>query len=170
MTFITTVLLIILAWAVVADLLYRKIPNLLTLPAMLFGIAYHSCLTGLAGFGLSTGGLAVGVGLLFAFYLAGMMGAGDVKLMGAVGSLLGPAGVLQAFLFTAFAGGVYAVIVLAVKGRLKVSAKRILSMLFLSIVHRKPILFADEEQAPSPVLCYGVAIALGTVASMFFKI
>jgi len=170
MTFITTVLLIILAWTVVADLRYRKIPNLLTLPAMLFGIAYHSCLTGLAGFGFSTGGLAVGVGLLFAFYLAGMMGAGDVKLMGAVGSLLGPSGVFQAFLFTAFAGGVYAVIVLALKGRLTGFIDRMLRSLSLSIAHRKPMLLADEEQGPSPVLCYGVAVAVGTVASLFFKI
>ncbi len=56
----------------------------------------------------STGGLFLGVAFLLPVYLIGGMGAGDVKLMGAVGSILGPQGVFIAFLYSAIAGGLYA--------------------------------------------------------------
>ena len=118
--------------------------------------------------GFSTLGIVTGIGLLFVFYLFGMMGAGDVKLMGAVGSFLGPAGVFQAFLFTALAGGIYAVAVLAVKGQLLRFVKRMVRSLYLSLAQRRPVLLPEEGQA-LPVLCYGVAIAAGTVTSLFVK-
>ena len=80
--------------------------------------------------------------LLIVFYLMGMMGAGDVKLMGAVGSILGPAGVFKAFLFTAIVGGIYAVIVLAYHGQLAGFMKRIALSLKLSLLTRGPTLAA----------------------------
>ncbi len=58
------------------------------------------------------------------------MGAGDVKLMGAVGAVLGPKNVLNAFLFTGIIGGIYAMMVLVF--RFKTSRKlfnRIITML-----------------------------------------
>jgi len=59
MPFITATVLIILVFAAVTDLLYRKIPNLLKMLAMLFGIVSHSCLSGLEGFLFGTGGMVV---------------------------------------------------------------------------------------------------------------
>jgi len=162
------VLLVALVVASVTDLLYRKINNWLTLPCMLFGLISHSYVNGFDGFLFSLGGTVVGLGLLMFFYLFGMMGAGDVKLMGAVGSFLGPSGVFQAFLFTALAGGIYAVAVLAVKGQLLCFVKRMVLSLYLSIAQRKPALL-PEERTELPVLCYGVAIAAGTVTSLFVK-
>lgn len=44
-------------------------------------------------------------------YACGGMGAGDVKLFGAVGSCLGPSGVMQAALVVALSGGIYALVV-----------------------------------------------------------
>ena len=70
----------------------------------------------------------------------GMMGAGDVKLMGAVGSILGPAGVFNAFLFTAIVGGIYALIVLAYHGQLVGFIKRFALSLKLSLLTRGPTL------------------------------
>ena len=118
--------------------------------------------------GFSSLGIVAGIGLLLVFYLFGMMGAADVKLMGAVGSFLGPSGVFQAFLFTALAGGIYAVVVLAVKGQLVSFIKRMTRSLYLSIAQRKPVLLPEEGQS-LPVLCYGVAIAAGTVTSLFIR-
>jgi len=169
MSYTNIALLIILLIAVLTDLSQRRIPNLLTFPAMLLGLLAHSYQSGVDGLLFSIGGLAMGLGLLLFFYLFGMMGAGDVKLMGAVGSFLGPPGVSQAFLFTALAGGIYAVVVLALKGQLWRFLKRLGLSLYLSIAKRKPALVPDEGANELPVLCYGVAIAVGTTVSMFYR-
>jgi prepilin peptidase CpaA len=93
------------------------------------------------------------------------MGAGDVKLMGAVGSFLGPQGVFAAFLYTAVAGGVYALIVLARKGALSQTASRYGVMLArcLGTGQLAPIPSNDGRLPP---LCYGLAISLGTALSV----
>lgn len=160
-------LIIILTIAAATDLQYRKIPNAVTIPAMLYGLICHTYLSGLNGFLLSAGGTVLGLGLLLFFYINSMMGAGDVKLMGAVGSILGPSGVFRAFLFTAMVGGVYALIVFALKGQLIRFLKRIVLSLELTLMIRRLTLVPDEDKA-SPVLCYGIAIGVGTSFSLFF--
>jgi len=169
MPLLKTVLSIVLLIAVVTDLSQRRIPNLLTFPAMLFGLAVHGYASGVDGLLFSAGGLTLGLGLLLFFYLFGMMGAGDVKLMGAVGSFLGPMGVFQAFLFTALVGGLYGLLVLARKGQLFSFFRRLGLSFYLSIAKRKPMLLPDEEAKELPVLCYGLAIAVGTTVSMFYR-
>ena len=57
-------------------------------------------------------GLLVGMIILGIFYIFGAMGAGDVKLMGAVGAVLGTKNVLNAFLFTGIIGGIYAIVII----------------------------------------------------------
>ena len=109
----------------------------------------------------------MGLALLIMFYFMGMMGAGDVKLMGAVGSILGPAGVFNAFLFTAIVGGIYALIVLVYHGQIVGFMKRIAQSLKLSLITVRPTLVPNEGKA-TPILCYGIAIAIGTSLSMVF--
>jgi len=168
MSVINNALLIVLLIAALMDFSQYRIPNLLTFPAMLLGLLAHSYSSGFDGLFYSAGGLALGLGLLLVFYFLGMMGAGDVKLMGAVGSFLGPMGVFQAFLFTALAGGLYAVVVLALKGQLIRLFKRLWQSLYLSLAQRKPMLLPDAGAKELPVLCYGVAIAVGTTVSLFY--
>ena len=159
-------LLVILTTAAIYDVKYRKIPNILTLSTMLAGLAYHALLTGFQGFLFSLGGAFLGMALLIVFYLMGKMGAGDVKLMGAVGSILGPAGVFNAFLYTAIVGGIYAIIILLYTGRFADSMNRMWLALKLTIVTHSPM--APDEKKTGPALCYGIAIAIGTSLSMVF--
>ena len=149
------------------DIKWKKIPNALTFPVMITGVIANGYKSGSSGVIYGIEGLFLGMALLIVFYFMGMMGAGDVKLMGAVGSILGPAGVFKAFLFTAIVGGVYAVIILAYHGQLVGFMKRIALSLKLSLLARGPTLLPNEGKA-SPILCYGIAIALGTSLSLFF--
>ena len=105
--------------AVCYDLRFRRIPNWLTFPAMIVGIAYHTYFGGIPAFFLSLGGLLLGFAVFFVFYAIGGMGAGDVKLMAAIGALLGPKDVLFAALYTAIAGGVYAILLLVTRKRIE---------------------------------------------------
>ena len=159
-------LLVILTAAAIYDLKYRKIPNILTLSTIVAGMVCHSWFSGLEGLLFSLGGTFLGMGLLIAFYLMGKMGAGDVKLMGAVGSILGPAGVFNAFLFTAIVGGIYAIIILLMRGGFTDAMNRLWQAMKLTFLTRSPT--APDENKTGPVLCYGIAIAIGTSLSMVF--
>lgn len=91
------------------DLRTRRIPNRLTLPAALAAVLAHFAVGGWASMGLAlAAGLAAGFAM-FLFFLAGGMGAGDVKLMAAVACFTGlpPLGTL--LLATAITGAVFAV-------------------------------------------------------------
>ncbi len=91
----------------------RRIPNLLTLPALLVGLAAHAIAGGASGLGLACLGAVVAGGILLPGWVMGWMGAGDVKLMAAVGAWLAwPAGLFAA-LAALIAGGVIALVVAA---------------------------------------------------------
>jgi prepilin peptidase CpaA len=101
------------------DLRTRRVPNLLT--ATLASIGAVLAITGLSGvsIGAAAAGLGVGLALMLPGFLFGATGAGDVKLFAAMGTLVGPAHILRAFIFTAVAGGFLAVAIAARRGRLQ---------------------------------------------------
>jgi len=107
------------ALAVVADARTRRIPNSITGPALLLGLVTHLAMRGSPGFSDSMLGLLVAGGLLLPGWLMGWMGAGDVKLMAAVGAWLGWSQGLVAVLASLIAGGVIALGVAARRGVLK---------------------------------------------------
>jgi prepilin peptidase CpaA len=156
----------LLVLAAAFDLRQQRIPNALTVPIMTAGIIYWSCLGGVDGFMHGTGGLFLGIGFLILFYMMGMMGAGDVKLMGAVGSCLGPQGVFHAFLCSAIVGGVYALFVLARSRVLRQMAVRYGFMLKGYLVTGQLTYLSPAAEEKLPPLCYGVAISLGTILSV----
>lgn len=160
-------LIIVSLIAVVCDIRSQRIPNMLTLPAMALAVIYHSVLNGFQGFLFSMGGLAVGIAVLIIPYLMGGMGAGDAKFMGAVGGLLGPTGVFAAFLLTALAGGIYALVILARNGSLKETFYRYLVTLKTFLVEGKFIYLPPAERERALRLKYGIAIAAGSVSSFF---
>ena len=155
-------LLPILTIAVVTDCRSRKIPNWLTLPAIVAGLVYHTAANGLWGFIFGLEGALLGFALLIIFYVVGGMGAGDVKLMGAVGSLLGPKGVFFVFLYAAITGGFLALALLWWKGCLRGTINRYVTILKTILITRRIFYIPPEEKKDLPVLCYGLVIGLGT--------
>ncbi|MBW2566077.1 MAG: prepilin peptidase [Deltaproteobacteria bacterium] len=157
--------------AAVYDLRFQKIPNLLTYPTMGIAGVYHFVTNGWGGLLFSAGGLAIGIALLVLPYLMGGMGAGDAKLMGAAGAAIGPKGVFAAFLFTAVIGGVYALILLVISRQYsKGLITRHVSTLKTFAVTRQFIPIPAAEDDKKPKLCYGIAIALGTLSYMFLEL
>ncbi|HTZ58261.1 MAG TPA: A24 family peptidase [Acidobacteriaceae bacterium] len=92
----------------VYDVRSRRIPNFITLPAIAFGLLLHAAVGGWWQLATAAaGGLICGL-IFFVFYLAGGMGAGDVKLITAAGCLGGFSGTGSLLILTALAGGVMA--------------------------------------------------------------
>jgi prepilin peptidase CpaA len=93
----------------VYDVRSRRIPNFITLPAIAFGLLLHGVYGGWRQLATAAaGGLICGL-IFLVFYLAGGMGAGDVKLITATGCIAGLSLIGHLLLLTALAGGVMAV-------------------------------------------------------------
>jgi prepilin peptidase CpaA len=104
---LTTIALVAaLAAATVTDLRARRIPNSVTLPALLLGLALNTALQGMDGGMTSLQGAGLALAALLPLYALRGMGAGDVKLMAAVGALKGPEFLIYTFAWASiFAGG-----------------------------------------------------------------
>lgn len=163
------ILIIVLVIAAIWDLFYHKIPNRLIFPAAVAAVVYHTVLNGWSGFFFSLEGIGLGIVIFLPFYMLGGMGAGDVKLLGAVGAFVGPYGVFLAFLFTAITGGIYAIILLAVNGCLKESVLRFKTMLTTFLMTGNFVYMPPLAKQQKLRLLYGIAIAIGTLLSLGFE-
>jgi len=163
------ILLAVVATAAVFDIRWRKIPNWLTLSGMTAGLALKTLLHGFAGLRLSAEGLALGFGIYLLFYWLRAMGAGDVKLMAAVGAIAGPVLWFNIFLAASVASGILAVCLSLVKGRFRQTLWNV-GYLTVELLHfRRPYYKHPELDVKSGhalKLPHGVAIAAGVAACM----
>ena len=110
-----TVLAISLA-ACVTDVRSRRIPNALTFSAAIAALIYQSASAGWLGAQSSVTGWLVGTALFLPFFLLGGMGAGDVKLLAALGAWLGPSETVHLGMYTLIAGGALGLVVALMRG------------------------------------------------------
>ena len=147
--------------AVFTDVRTRRIPNWLTgaIVGAAFGLAF--------GGGPVTPlrallGLVVGLALMLPGHVIGATGAGDVKLMAAVGAVVGPDVIFRAFLYSAVAGGVLAVVVAVRRGRLGTTLKATTNLVTQPVHAKRAIEASDRANR----FAYGPAIAVGTFFSL----
>jgi prepilin peptidase CpaA len=164
---VEVVLIVLVLAAAVYDVRYRRIPNWISVSGAAVGLALNSFLYGgVPGLVFSLRGLALGFGAYFLLYAIRAMGAGDVKLMGAVGSLVGWQDWFGIFLVTAILGGVLAVIVVVARGRVKKTFWNV-GYIFGEMRHGRPAYINREEldvKNPKSVgLPHGAVIAVGTI-------
>jgi prepilin peptidase CpaA len=151
--------------ATVVDIRTRRIPNELTVTLTGAGVALAAMgLSGVSVWG-SIAGFVVGFALMIPGHLLGATGAGDVKLMAAVGAVVGPSTVVTAFLFTAIAGGVLAVIISMRRGRLAATIAGTGRLIATSSDAQAQIRSAPQAHR----FAYGPAIAIGSVLATLVK-
>jgi prepilin peptidase CpaA len=157
--------------AVLSDLKTAKIPNMLTFPMMLIGLVWHAATNGIIGLGFSAGGLFLGLGIFIVPYLMGGMGAGDVKLLGGAGALLGAKGVVIGAVLSVLLGGIYAALLLIIHFDYTRSLLRRLWATFkLFLFTKQIVIFPPGKDEKQPYLKFGLPIALGTISYVFIKV
>jgi len=153
-----------LAAAVVIDVRTRRIPNWLTgaIVGGGFGLAF-------GGGGVTpwqaTLGVLVGLALMLPGHVIGATGAGDVKLMAAIGAFLGPGLVFRAFLYSALAGGVLAIAVALRRGRLADTVHGATQLMVSPTATRETIVAPRRGNR----FAYGPAIAAGTLITLLVQ-
>ena len=154
-----------LGTAVVTDMRTRRIPNWLTagMAAAGFGIAFGGGVVTPAQAAL---GLLVGLLLMLPGHVIGATGAGDVKLMAAVGAVVGSGSILRVFLYTAIAGGVFALFVALRRGMLTQTVYDTTRIVTAPSAARATI----EATGRPNRFAYGPAIAAGTLISLAVKL
>jgi len=147
------------------DLRSQKIYNIVLLPAVLAAVSLNTFFVGAEGFLASVQGLLLGMALLLIPFVAGGIGAGDVKLLGAVGALTGPELVFVVFLTGAVSGGLLSALLLAKRKKLLFTLKKI----FHSAVNKLlniPVSFSFNKldtAAEGESIPYALAISLGVI-------
>jgi prepilin peptidase CpaA len=145
--------------AAVIDLRTRRVPNALTWPSAVAGVVLALTGAGRVGLAASIVGGLIGLALMLPGYLFGGTGGGDVKLLAAIGTFLGPRGTLSAFIAAAMAGGVIALGLAIYRGRLRATLQR---MARIARVSRRDVDRVDEPRADH-TFAYAPAIAIGAV-------
>jgi prepilin peptidase CpaA len=145
------------------DLRTRRIPNALTIPALVAALCVHGALGAGQGLLLSVCGAAVAGALVLPGYALRSTGAGDVKLLMAVGAILTFPLALKAGLAALIAGGLLGLAVSASAGRLRETLRRTAAL--------GRWLFGRAAGAPEPRpessnrhIPFGIAIAVATLA------
>jgi prepilin peptidase CpaA len=147
----------------IVDMRTRRVPNVLTggiaALGLLLAVLHATPVSPMS----ALGGIAVGLAVMLPGHLIGATGAGDVKFLAALGALLGPKGVLMAFVYTAIAGGVLALLVAVWRRRLRDTIER--TAIF---VHTRGANVEDIEGATSDNrFAYAPAIAIGALVAAF---
>jgi len=140
-------------FAALVDLRWRRIPNWLTGSVLLLGLGVNLWLKGPGGIAFALFGALLGGAILLPFYLHRAIGAGDVKLLAALGAVLGPQAVVAVVLYAAVAGGLISLVLLSRRARL--------GQALFDMIRRPTRMRLSGAKAP-----YGVAIASGVYLSL----
>jgi prepilin peptidase CpaA len=150
----------------VVDVKEHRIPNWLTYPVILLGLLLRGCFLGWRGLGSGVAGCLLAGGIVCVFYLVRAMGAGDVKLLAAIGSLVGPRNAVNVLVATAIAGGVLALVYVFARRRFGATLRNLGAVV---LFHSWSGLKAHPEfnlDNPSALrMPYGLAIATGTLCA-----
>jgi prepilin peptidase CpaA len=153
-------LVMVLAAAVVADVRTRRIPNVLTFPFMLAGLALNAASGGIDGLIRGVFGLLLGAAILLVPVAMRWWGAGDLKLLAAVGAIGGPMFVLWCALFAMIAGGMFAAVTAARRRQL---APIVAGLAVDLWTQQKPHATSGLRNP------YSLAIAAGAVAALLIR-
>lgn len=156
-------LVLLLVPAVATDVAARRIPNALVFSFWLIAPLAHLAVGGLAGLLDSLAALLMALAVGIAFWLPGWMGAGDAKLVAAVGGLIGTKLVWPFLAAVALCGLVLALAALLWRGVLGRSLKRYWYTVNTTLVLRRFSYFQPDQQEQDVRLPYALAIAAGAL-------
>jgi prepilin peptidase CpaA len=151
------------------DTRYRRIPNAFVLGALISGLSANTICFGWAGLGNSLAGGCLAFGLMFSVRLSTGLGAGDVKLFGAIGAIIGLRQVASTFLLVILLGGVLAAIEAVRAGKVRQTMFGVYQI-FIGLLPGGQLPLRARFAQSSVTLPYGVAITCGSAISVLIAL
>lgn len=169
-------LLMLVSLSAAFDAKERRIPNKITFMGIIVGLLFNLISGGWMGLLNSFLGLLAGIAIFFIPFAVGGMGAGDVKLMGAIGALMGWRFSVETAIYSALVGGMMVLVYLVYTRKMR----EILSGMLLALVqflnriiqrrgYNEALMRAEQNfyrngrEYKKIYIPYGVAIAGGAV-------
>ncbi len=148
------------------DYAERRVPNWLNLSLILIGFVVQAAFFGWSGMREGGLGLLTGFGVLIIPWLMHAMGAGDVKLMAAIGVWIGPRLTFYSFSLGAVFGGLAAIVMILSTGRLRMAYANM--GLIVTKLTSPQTMFSEYAStksfgSSSMLLPYGVPLTAGTL-------
>jgi prepilin peptidase CpaA len=147
----------------VMDWKSRRIPNWLTVPSLVVGIAVNTWLRGWRGTKESLLGAGLGLILLLPFVLLRSLGAGDWKLVGALGAFVGPQRLITVLFVTVLAAGIMALVLVIWKRRFIETMRNIAHLLASLFSFQFPGQELTLDNPQSIKVPFGVAVAVAII-------
>jgi prepilin peptidase CpaA len=144
------------------DLYMRRVPNPITITAAVLGLVVAVTGVGRISVGAALAGFVMGLVVMLPGHLFGGTGSGDVKLMAALGTWLGPSMIVKAFLYSAIAGGVLALIVAMRRRRVRATLRGAAQLVSAHASTKGTVEAADRDNR----FPYAPAIAAGSVLAV----
>lgn len=161
------------------DLKERKIPNKITFPAMIWGIVFLTVISGLKGLQTGIVGCLFGFAVFFIPFAMGFMGGGDVKMMAAIGSMLGWHQSALVVVYTAITGGIIVIVMAIYKKQLKRIVLATVGLILNPILKKIYIMTSNNKilslqnklsthkfERKKEYIPYGLALAIGTLLTI----
>jgi prepilin peptidase CpaA len=150
------------------DVRTRRIPNALTFGAAGAGLVFHVFISGSPL--TAIGGWITGVLIFSPLFLLRGMGAGDLKLLGALGAWLGPVMALRIGLWSALAGGVLAIALALGHGYLGTALRNVqLLLTHWRVSGVKPLDTLTLDKGKGPRLAYAVPLMVGLLVALWTR-
>ena len=150
------------------DIRTRRIPNVLTLGFPVVALIVHVALDGTPGAVNTAAGWATGLALFLPLFILGGMGAGDVKLLAAMGAWLGPWNAVETALAAGVIGGVLALGLALTRSYASQAFTNIWSLLLywrVAGIRAHPTLTLEQHDGPR--LAYAIPISLGAIVAVW---
>lgn len=162
---------VFMIWAAWIDGRQLRVPNWMTYPMILAGLVYNSYAFGFSGAQMAFIGMIVGLLTLLPLYAVGGMGAGDVKMMAAIGAWLGAVVTWYAFCVSVIVGALMAIAMVMWKRSWEKHTVNFMIILneWMSIRDPNKLAAIAKERKPSMLLLpYGIPICIGSIGYFLF--
>lgn len=161
---------LLLTASMLQDIKATRIRNSLTLPFCAAGILLNIIISGTGGLLMSAAGFIIPLIALFFLYVLGMLGAGDIKLFSALGSIMGARFIISCICWSFAAGGIMALALLAV--RRNTSDRFACFILYCknSIYTGRLGDYRQFSQTRDAFFRFSFAISLAAVIAVFFPV